>query len=233
MAADHWAVVPAAGGGTRFGASTPKQYQLLAGRAVLAHALDVLLASPRIAGAVVVLSGHDTHWRALAYRHRKPVLTTPGGTTRAASVLAGVNRLETLKSPPSSVLVHDAARPLLAADDLQALLAVTLDDAGAALACAVVDTVRSATPDGRAGATLARETLWLMQTPQRYRRTALVAALRGALAAGVALPDEVAAMQHAGYAPRLVPGRRDNFKITHAQDLPLAAAMLAQRAQAG
>lgn len=231
MAADHWAVVPAAGGGLRFGASLPKQYQPLAGRPVLAWTLDALLNHPRVAGAVVVLAARDATWQTLGYTHAKAVHTAVGGATRAASVLAGLVRLEGLMTPGDCVLVHDAARPLLHAQDLDRLLGVPLDAAGAALACAVVDTVRGADPAGRAGLLVSREHLWLMQTPQRFGWAALRQALRGALADGAELPDEVAAMQHAGLAPQLVPGRRDNFKITHPQDLALAAAVLAGRNQ--
>jgi len=94
MAADHWAVVAAAGTGARFGAALPKQYQPLLGRTVLEWSLDALLQHPRVAGASLVLAAGDTRWLGLDYRHPKPVHTTNGGASRAASVLAGLDLLE-------------------------------------------------------------------------------------------------------------------------------------------
>ena len=86
--AEIWAVLPAAGRGTRFGGDTPKQYLQAGGLSLLGHALDALLAHPRVAGAVVALAADDDRWPGWTMRLGKPVLRCEGGDERADSVLA-------------------------------------------------------------------------------------------------------------------------------------------------
>lgn len=225
--ADHWAVVPAAGIGSRMGAGLPKQYLPLAGRAVLAHSLQRLLAQPRVAGVVLALAPDDRWWPALDFRSDKPLLTVTGGSSRARSVLAALERLSAQRPPDTPVLVHDAVRPLLHGDDVARLCEAPLDADGCLLATALTDTVKRTDATDRVLETVPRDGLWTVQTPQRFLLGALRAALAEALAAGQEPTDEAQAMERAGHRPRLVPGRRDNLKLTVPQDLALAECLLA------
>lgn len=200
---------------------------------MLARTLDVLLSHPAVAAAWVVLSADDAHFTALGYAASKPVHALySGGATRAHSVLAGLDALARSCDADTEVLVHDAARPLLTREDLDALLAPTLDEHGAALASPLADTLRRGEGPAtqlRAAGSVPRAGLWVTHTPQRARLDVLRGALQSALAAGREPTDELEALELAGYRPRLVPGRRDNFKITAPEDLELAAALIAAR----
>ena len=100
-----WAVIPAAGRGTRFGGEIPKQYLDIAGRPLIAHALDALLAHPRVCGAVVALAADDERWPGWTTLHGKPVLRCAGGGERADSVLAALHALPAEVTGDSLVLV--------------------------------------------------------------------------------------------------------------------------------
>ena len=232
-AADHWAIVPAAGIGARMGTEQPKQYLPLAGRPVLLHTLDRLLAARRVAGLVLALREDDPYWPTLGYAPGKPVQVVTGGGSRAASVLAALDHLARHAAPGAPVLVHDAVRPLLHPADIERLCGEPLDADGCLLATPLTDTVKLTDAAGRIIETVPRDGLWAVQTPQRFRLDALRAALRDALAAGREPTDEAQAMEQAGFRPRLLAGRRDNLKITVPQDMPLAQCLLAAQAGEG
>ncbi len=215
-----WAVVPAAGRGTRFGGATPKQYLVAGDRVLLAHTLEALLSHPAVAGAMVVIAENDADWPGWATLADKPILTCTGGATRAESVLAGLQALPEDVRADEFVLVHDAARPNLAAVDLGRLLEVGRNDpVGAILAAPVRDTLKRAGDDGGIDATEPRARLWRALTPQLFRRHQLARALQEAAAAGVEITDEAMAMERQGLRPLLVEGNEDNFKVTTPADL--------------
>lgn len=226
MSAPVWAVMPAAGRGTRFGGQTPKQYLLAAGKPLIAHALDALLAHPRVAGAMVALAADDALWPGWSERQGKPVLRCVGGGERADSVLAALCALPETVGDEVLVLVHDAARPNLRRADLDALIAAAeAEPDGAILGAPLRDTLKRA-GDRRILSTEPRDGLWRAFTPQAFRRGALTAALRDAAVAGLVVTDEAAAMEYAGRRPRLVEGREDNLKVTTPADLALAEYLL-------
>ena len=225
-----WAVIPAAGCGSRFGGAVPKQYRHVAGRPLMAHALDALLAHPLVTGAVVALAADDTHWPGWTELHGKPVLRCIGGGERADSVLAALQALPEAVDDDALVLVHDAARPNLQATDIDRLIeAASRHLDGAILAAPVRDTLKRADAETRIVATEPRRDLWRAMTPQAFRRGALIAALLRARADGVVVTDEAMAMERAGFRPRLVEGREDNLKVTTSADLALAEFLLLQR----
>lgn len=225
-----WAVVPAAGRGMRFGAAMPKQYLDVDGRPLLAHTLDALLAHPQIIGAMVVIGESDADWPGWSEFNGKPVLTAIGGATRAASVLAGINALPIEVRADDFVLVHDAARPNLALDDMQRLLDKGREDlVGAILAAPVRDTLKRAGDDGGIDATEPRSRLWRAFTPQMFRRLQLAKALEDAAKAGIEATDEAMAMERIGARPLLVEGSEENFKITTPADLARFKFILSQR----
>ncbi len=225
-----WAVMPAAGCGSRFGGAVPKQYRHVAGRPLMAHALDALLAHPLVTGAMVALAADDTHWPGWTELRGKPVLRCIGGGERADSVLAALQALPEAVDDDALVLVHDAARPNLQATDIDRLIeAASRHLDGAILAAPVRDTLKRADAETRIVATEPRRDLWRAMTPQAFRRGALTAALLQARADGVVVTDEAMAMERAGFRPRLVEGREDNLKVTTSADLALAEFLLLQR----
>lgn len=225
-----WAVLPAAGRGSRFGGEVPKQYLQVAGQPLIAHALDALLSHPRVAGAMVALAAGDRHWPGWTSRHGKSVLSCIGGGERADSVLAALLALPPECGDDALVLVHDAARPNLQAGDLDRLLqAAAASGDGALLAAPVRDTLKRADADGRVAVTEPRQQLWRALTPQAFRRGALTAALRHARSDGIQVTDEAMAMELAGFHPVLVEGREDNLKVTTPADRDLAEFLLARR----
>ena len=220
MNAQVWAVVPAAGRGTRFGGPVPKQYLTAAGEPLLAHALAALLSHPGVAGVMVAIAEQDADWPGWTEFAGKPVLTCIGGATRAASVLAGLQALPDSVRADDFVLVHDAARPNLPAADLGRLLEVgRADPVGAILAAPVRDTLKRAGDDGGIDRTEPRERLWRALTPQLFRRHQLTRALLDATSTGSEVTDEAMAMERQGARPLLVEGDECNFKVTTPADL--------------
>ncbi|MFO1420870.1 MAG: 2-C-methyl-D-erythritol 4-phosphate cytidylyltransferase [Candidatus Competibacteraceae bacterium] len=220
----HWALVPAAGVGKRMGSTVPKQYLPLAGRPVIAHALATLLDHPRIAGVVVAIGAEDEWWLTVAAElsTTKPLRVVIGGVERCHSVLNGLEALREWATPSDWILVHDAARPCLTVGDVDRLLELDDDPVGGLLAVPARDTLKQVDNAGRVAATVDRARLWHALTPQMFRLEMLREALRAALARGLLVTDEAAAMEAAGFAPRLVEGRADNLKITRPEDLALA-----------
>jgi 2-C-methyl-D-erythritol 4-phosphate cytidylyltransferase len=224
-----WAVVPAAGRGTRFGGDVPKQYVEVAGEPLLSHSLRALLVHPAVEGAVVVLAADDTLWPGWNTFVDKPIVACIGGDARADSVLAGLSALPDSVRADDFVLVHDAARPNLGLGDLDQLLERGRNDpVGAILAAPVRDTLKRAGDDGGIDGTQPRERLWRALTPQLFRRLQLTRALEAARRDGLAVTDESMAMEQQGLRPLLVEGSDDNFKVTTPADLARFAFILAR-----
>ncbi|MGY1409790.1 MULTISPECIES: 2-C-methyl-D-erythritol 4-phosphate cytidylyltransferase [unclassified Luteimonas] len=225
-----WAILPAAGRGERFGGTLPKQYVEVAGRPLIAHALEALLSHPGVCGAVVALAADDPFWPGWSSIAGKPLLRATGADTRAGSVLAALQALPDEVRADEFVLVHDAARPNLCHADLGALLERGRNDpVGAILAAPVRDTLKRAGDDGGIDATEPRERLWRALTPQLFRRLQLTRALEAARDAGVEVTDEAMAMERQGMRPLLVEGDEDNFKITTVSDLARFEFLLSRR----
>lgn len=225
-----WAVVPAAGIGRRFGGDTPKQYCNVAGRPLVEHSLNALLAHPEVAGVVIALSPDDPYWAGWREMHGKPIYTCLGGSERADSVLAALQALPETVSEDQWVLVHDAARPCLRAVDLTRLIALgQADPVGAILATPVRDTLKRADDQGRSRGTEPRDMLWRALTPQMFRRGGLTRAMQAAMRAGVVVTDEAMAMERLGLKPLLVEGSEDNIKVTTQADLALAEFILKKK----
>ena len=227
-----WAVVPAAGSGRRMGAVVAKQYLALCGRPLLAHALAPLFACRHLTAVVLVVAPGDQRWQALL-RPGERLLTADGGTERCHSVLNGLERLAGVAAEDDWVLVHDAARPCLSGEELEALFSALRDDpVGGLLALPLSDTLKAADDDHRVRETVPREGLWRALTPQMFRYGLLRSALEQAMEAGTVVTDEAAAMELAGHRPALVAGRAGNIKVTSPEDLVLAEAVLRQRGEA-
>jgi len=221
----YYAIVPAAGSGSRFGAEMPKQYLPLAGRPLIHHTLAALCRCARIDRVWVVLSPDDEWWRQYEWTSLGPKLETVfcGGATRAQSVVNGLLAAATAAADEDWVLVHDAARPCLSQAMLTALCDELADDpVGGILAVPVADTLKRADAAQRVAATELRDGLWQAQTPQMFRYGLLSAAL----ASQPGVTDEAGAIEAAGYRPKLVRGEASNLKVTYPADLRLAELIL-------
>lgn len=220
------AIVPAAGIGARASepgtGAMPKQYRNIAGQPMLRHAVQALLAEPRIDRVVVAVSADDTRVHAALAGLARTAWLPCGGPTRADTVMNALAASNV--APEDWVLVHDAARPGLSAGALGALIDACLPDAvGGLLAQPVADTVKRglAALDGsppRVVSTQSRDQLWLAQTPQMFRASLLGDAFEYAARNGLVPTDEAGAVEALGHAPLLVPGTPANFKVTWPQD---------------
>lgn len=226
-----WAIVPAAGSGARFSASTPsqapKQYAPLLGATVLEWSLRALLAEARVHAVVVALAADDAHWPGIASKLNSPKLQTIiGGENRQDSVMNALELLASQAAAADWILVHDAARPCLVKADLDALLDAVgaANSSGAVLAAPIVDTVKREL--GGHVETVDRRGLWRALTPQVFAFEHLRHALKDARLAGIAVTDEAQAIERIGLRPVLVPGSPFNVKVTRAEDLGVAQRIL-------
>jgi len=225
----YFALVPAAGAGSRFGAPRPKQYLDLAGRPLIAHAIAALLADPRIERVFVVLSPGDEEFGGIdfgALAGRIAPLYC-GGVSRAASVANGLVAIGDVVDLDDWVLVHDAARPCVPAADVARLIDTLADDpVGGLLAVPVADTLKRAGADGHVDDTVDRGGLWRALTPQMFRYGTLMRAMGEGLMAGPVVTDEASAVERLGLRPRLIAGSAANLKVTLPEDLVVAARLL-------
>jgi len=227
-------VVPAAGAGRRFGGGA-KALVRLAGRAMLAHAVEAMEAN-ECTTAVVVVSHPDAMeatGKLLADEGlAKVTALVAGGPTRQASVAAG---LRALPSEPAYVVVHDAARPLAAPGAVDRMLALLLEAglAGVVPGVPVPDTIRRVDAAQRSTGIVDRDQLRSMQTPQLFVREVLEEAYRLAARDGIEATDDAALVELAGHPVQVVPGDPENLKVTSPLDLAIAETLLARRRPAG
>ena len=224
----HFAIVPAAGSGSRMTSEIPKQYLPLLGQPMIRHALATLCAAPAIEKVFVVLSVGDAQWSSYDWRDlgSKLVPLFCGGPTRADSVLAGLRAISGEVAASDWVLVHDAARPCLAPWHIDKLVReLAHEETGGLLAVPVADTLKRADASRHVTATVARESLWQAQTPQMFRYIMLRRALEGA----IDVTDEASALEAAGLRPKLIQGDATNLKVTYPLDLHLAEWILNNR----
>ena len=218
-----WAVVPAAGSGERLGAGVPKALALLAGEPILTHAVRALAAEPRVRGVVVVAPPGLEQELAAAARAATPddvaLKVATGGATRAVSVAHG---LAGIPEDVDVVLVHDAARCLVPVGVVSAVIDEVLAGASAVVPAApVVDTIRQLV-DG-SSRIVDRSTLRAVQTPQGFPAQVL---RRAHTVGDNAATDDAGMVESLGLVVTLVPGDPRAFKVTTAQDLVLAEALV-------
>lgn len=226
--ANYFAVVPAAGTGSRMGADCPKQYLPLGDRAVIEHTLGRLLEVPVLRAIVVAIAPDDGRWPGLALAGHDRIHAVSGGAERCHSVLNGLEYLTGRADDRDWVLVHDVARPCIAGVEIARLIDGVGDHAvGGILAIPVSDTLKKVGPAG-IEATVDRTGVWRAQTPQMFRLGLLRDALQMALQRGGAITDEASAIELAGYQPQVIEGSPTNIKITHPRDLALAGLFCGQ-----
>lgn len=230
----YFVVIPAAGSGRRFSAAVPKQYAALGSSTVIEHALSTFEADPDCAGIVVAVAADDSLWPVIAARRSRLIETAEGGPERAHTVRNALRALAERARPDDWVMVHDAARPCFSANDLKLLKReLASHPVGGLMAVPLADTLKRALEPGpnstHVDATIDRAGLWRAATPQVFRCGTLLRALEAALDAGRIPTDEAQAIEWSGQRPLLIAGRADNIKVTTADDLALAAAILSVR----
>jgi len=222
-----FALIPCAGHGSRAGTPGAKQYEVIAGRAMVLHTLAAFSDVERLSGTLVVVAPGDLFFDQTPGKLFD--VAACGGGSRAESVRNGLQALLNGGAEAHDwVLVHDAARCLITAAQINQLMdACEHDDVGGLLAHKLPDTLK-AEAGGRVAATIDRGDKWLAQTPQMFRIGALSRALDKA---GPAVTDESSAMEAMGLAPKLVAGSAQNFKVTYPEDFALAEAILLTRSR--
>ena len=215
------ALVVGAGEGQRFGGELPKQYHLLAGVAVMRRSLKAFMDHPDVSAVQAVIHpNHHELYDAAAQGLALPV-PVDGGATRQGSVLNGLESLNA--DEPSTVLIHDAARPLVDPGVISRVLAALQTSPGAIPALAVADTLKRS--DGQfVETTVDRQGLWRAQTPQGFHYQNILAAHRQA--DGDELTDDAAVAERAGLAVAIVEGSEDNVKVTRTGDMVRAERIL-------
>jgi 2-C-methyl-D-erythritol 4-phosphate cytidylyltransferase/2-C-methyl-D-erythritol 2,4-cyclodiphosphate synthase len=221
------AIIVAAGQSSRFG--SPKVLSSIGGDAVIARVVSVFQSAPGIDRIVVVVSGvlRDEVTSAIRTTGGLPsVEVVDGGERRQDSVLAGV----LVADDATIVVVHDAARPLVTAEMISGSIEAVEAGADAAVAAIPVsDTIKRVTGD--AVETIDRANLWRAQTPQAFRRDALLRELEHALRDGIEVTDEATLIERAGGRVTLVPGSERNMKLTGPDDRAVLEALLSTSAE--
>lgn len=221
------AVLVAAGSGSRLGASVPKALVELDGVALVRRAADALADGGVAKIVVTVPDGYRSEMEAALAGCACEVTCTAGGQTRQDSVRLGLAALDDVPDD-AVVLVHDAARALVPASVVRAVVSAIADGAEAAVPVVpVVDSIRRLDDDG--SAVVDRAPLRAVQTPQGSRLGALRLAHSAAHRAGVSVTDDAAVCEHAGLTVALVDGHRDALKVTEPIDLILAQAIVRER----
>jgi len=228
------AVIVAAGKGERMGTLLPKPFLALAGVPLLIHTVRNLLRSPLITKLIIVVAAErEAFVQDLLERHGPfsvPIGLVHGGRERQDSVRLG---LAALDPACEIVVIHDAARPFIAAEIVDRSVAAAVEVGGALVAIPVKDTLKQVDEDNTVLATVPRQRLWLAQTPQTFRVQLIREAHARALSEGIIATDDAALLERIGAQVKVVLGDPLNFKITTPDDLRLAEAILQMGSGAG
>ncbi len=213
------AIVPAGGGGARYGTSVPKQYSVIAGRTIIEHCLRALQSCAAIEHIFVNVQHDDELAYELAAAVPGVTFLRCAGATRAETVQSALAAIAKQVKRDAWVLVHDAARPCLARGDIERLIqAVREHPVGGLLAVRITDTLKRANVLGEVAETVPRDDVFRALTPQMFRYETLVHALN----ASPNVTDEAEAIEALGMSPLLVTGSSRNIKVTYAEDAVVA-----------
>jgi 2-C-methyl-D-erythritol 4-phosphate cytidylyltransferase len=224
------AIIVAAGDSRRMGFD--KLFATIAGRPVIAHTMHAFERAGCV-DEIIVVAREDRHAEintiVRAGNFKKVQSLIPGGKHRQDSVRAGLGHLE---AKARYVAIHDAARPLITAEQIELVLEQCRLHAAASLAEPISDTLKYADAEFFVTAPVDRHQLYAMQTPQIFERQLIEDAYRAVYAENASVTDEVSAVERLGRKVILVPNQDLNFKITYLRDLVLAEFVLTQRIEA-
>lgn len=227
------AIIAAAGLGTRMQQDTPKTYLELAGKPILIHTLEVFEKVPEVHEVLVVVHPEDLEFCQEEvvdhYSLKKVLRLIPGGKERQDSVYNAMKFLRKEEDDLDVVLVHDGVRPLVDPAHVAQVVAAARRHGGAILGVPCQDTLKKVNSRGEVAATVDRQKLWQVQTPQAFRAALLWRAFQGAMERGFYATDEAALVEALGETVVMVPGSPLNLKITTPDDLKMAEAILASR----
>jgi 2-C-methyl-D-erythritol 4-phosphate cytidylyltransferase/2-C-methyl-D-erythritol 2,4-cyclodiphosphate synthase len=219
------AIIAAGGRGERFGGARPKQLHSIDGRSILERSVMLFVEHPAIDEVIVVLPADLAAEPLFAVGHAKALRVVAGGLRRQDSV---ANAFAAVPRHADMVVIHDAARPFASPDLVARTIAAAAESGAAVAALPARDTVKRVQQRSsfvHVVETLPRETVYLAQTPQAFRRELLQAALDFGAREGIDASDEATLVERAGHEVRLVTGEETNIKITVPEDLPIAAAI--------
>jgi len=220
------AIIAAAGAGTRMASDRPKQFLLLAGTPVIIHTLKVFEQCESINEVIVVLpAAESAGFLSLAGKFglRKVARVVPGGVTRADSVKRGLTAIRAATA--EIVAVHDGVRPFVTVEEIDAVVAAAQIDGAAILVAPVTDTIKQIS-DRRVERTLDRGRLRRALTPQCFRYDVLLQAYQATDVTDPAVTDESVLVEKLGHPISVIEGSARNIKITSAEDLAIAEAIL-------
>lgn len=196
----------------------------LAGVPVLRRTLEAFIKAQSIHSVIIVCP--EERWKLLdGMDFTKPVMRTDGGAERQESVMNG---LAALDPDVRLVAVHDGARPLVSPADIDACVAAAVIHRAAALARRATETMKRSDENGFCVESVNRGNLWCMETPQVFETALLREACHQVLSRGLAVTDEVSAVQQTGAKVKFIESMHPNLKITTPTDLALAEALMAQ-----
>ena len=232
MSPIFFALIPAAGSGSRMSSALPKQYLPIAGKPMIYHAIRTLYLNQEINFILVVLAPDDKKWSTYDWSEfsDKLIVLPCGGATRAESVLNGLKAGRTQHEIKADdwILVHDGARPCLTSTQLNKMIqTLKHDEVGGILAIPIADTLKRCQDQNKVVRTESRDDLWQAQTPQMFRHHLLTKALNQA--DPTKITDDASAIEALGLQPKLITSDAYNFKVTYPQDLALAELILQQR----
>jgi 2-C-methyl-D-erythritol 4-phosphate cytidylyltransferase len=222
------AIIAAAGEGQRMGGSVPKPYVSLAGRPIVLRTLDRCLAAASIKEVILVVAASELRRCEMLLTNDPALKGRPwrcqsGGATRQESVKRG---LEALDSTTEIVLIHDAARPLVSPDLIDRCVQLTAEKGAVVLGVPVRDTIKVVSKDHWIQSTPDRNSLWEIQTPQVFHRELIMEAHRTAAQAKIQATDDAMLVERIGKPVFVLAGNRSNLKITTAEDIAIAEALI-------
>jgi 2-C-methyl-D-erythritol 4-phosphate cytidylyltransferase len=219
------AIIVAAGSGTRFGTKTPKQFLEILGKPLLIYTLELFESCSVIDEIILVLSTKEIiNFRQTVkkYNLKKLAKIIPGGQTRAASVLNGLNEIDSQRC--EIVAVHDGARPLVSVEEISATVEKAEETGAACLVATVTDTIKEVA-NGKITGTIDRSKLRRALTPQCFRYEILKRAFAENEISEF-VTDECFLVEKLGYEIATVEGSAQNIKITLQEDFVFAENLL-------
>ncbi|WP_201543460.1 2-C-methyl-D-erythritol 4-phosphate cytidylyltransferase [Psychrobacter sp. H7-1] len=222
-----YGLIVAAGKGSRFGSTIAKQYTPVHGKTILQQSVLALSRSEHITEVFLVIAADDTVAQTLSFS--LPINFATGGAERWQSVQSGVEAIfEAGADCEDLILIHDAARPCVMAQHIDAVIAAAHNhSSGAILGVPVADTIKKVGLNGRIEATVDRSQLWQAQTPQVFRAGKLREVLTQVAKRDLMITDEASAFELMGHAIQIVQGNHQNIKLTYPEDLSLIERILA------
>ena len=230
-----FAILPAAGLGTRMAGPQPKQFLILDGLPILIHSLRAFASVPRVTAIYVAVRKTEmerVQAQIAEYGFANRVRVVEGGDNRQESVSHALTALPA--QPDDIVLVHDAVRPLIDAATIERTIDAVLEHGAAIVGLPAVDTIKQVERTAHGAlitSTIPREFIVLAQTPQGFRFGLLQSAFADAIADGFVGTDEASVLERAGHPVAVVHGSQVNLKITQPGDLELAEFYLHRRAR--